>query len=53
MRVQHILNRVEKQPGEERTVKTALGFFRWFGRPRTATLRFVCSDMWKRSPTSG
>lgn len=33
--------------GQERTVKTALGFFRWFGRPRTATLRFVCSDMWK------
>jgi transposase len=33
--------------GEGRTVKTALRFFRWFGRPRTQTLRFVCSDMWK------
>jgi transposase len=33
--------------GPERTMKTLLRFFRWFGRPRTATLRFVCSDMWK------
>lgn len=33
--------------GEGRTVKTALRFFRWFGRPRTQALRFVCSDMWK------
>jgi transposase len=33
--------------GQKRTVKTLLRFFRWFGRPRTAGLRFVCSDMWK------
>jgi transposase len=33
--------------GQDRTVKTLLRFFRWFGPPRTATLRFVCSDMWK------
>jgi transposase len=33
--------------GQERRVKTLLGFFRWFGRNRTATLRFICSDMWK------
>jgi len=33
--------------GEHRTVKTLLGFFRWFGPERTAALRFVCSDMWK------
>jgi transposase len=33
--------------GEHRQVKTALRFFRWFGRERTAGLRFVCSDMWK------
>jgi len=33
--------------GQERRVKTVLRFFRWFGRDRTAALRFVCSDMWK------
>jgi transposase len=33
--------------GRERTVKTLLRFFRWFGAPRTTTLRFVCSDMWR------
>ena len=33
--------------GQDRTVKTLLRFFRWFGPPRTAALRFVCSDMWK------
>jgi transposase len=32
--------------GPERTVKTLLRFFRWFGPQRTAALRFVCSDMW-------
>jgi transposase len=33
--------------GEHRKLKTLLRFFRWFGKERTAALRFVCSDMWK------
>jgi len=33
--------------GPERRIKTLLGFFRWFGRDRTARLRFICSDLWK------
>ncbi len=33
--------------GRERKTKTLLGFFRWFGKERSARLRFVCSDMWK------
>lgn len=33
--------------GKDRTVKTLLRFFRWFGKPRSQALRFVCSDMWK------
>ena len=33
--------------GRDRKTRTLLGFFRWFGRERTASLRFVCSDMWK------
>ena len=33
--------------GEQRTVKTLLRFFRWFGKDRSQALRFVCSDMWK------
>jgi transposase len=33
--------------GQDRTLKTMLGFFRWFGKDRSACLRFVCSDMWK------
>jgi transposase len=33
--------------GRDRKTRTLLGFFRWLGRKRTATLRFVCSDMWK------
>jgi len=33
--------------GRDRKTRTLLGFFRWLGRERTATLRFVCSDMWK------
>jgi transposase len=33
--------------GPERTVKTVLRFFRWFGVRRSRALRFVCSDMWK------
>ena len=33
--------------GQQRRAKTLLQFFRWFGPPRTAALRFICSDMWK------
>jgi transposase len=33
--------------GPERTTRTLLRFFRWLGRERTATLQFVCSDMWQ------
>ena len=33
--------------GEHRKIKTLLRFFRWFGKERTAKLRFICSDMWK------
>jgi transposase len=33
--------------GKKRKVKTLLGFFRWFGKERTASLRYICSDMWK------
>jgi transposase len=33
--------------GQHRRAKTLLGFFRWFGKERTAALVFVCSDMWK------
>jgi transposase len=33
--------------GQRRRAKTLLGFFRWFGKERTAALAFVCSDMWK------
>jgi transposase len=33
--------------GEHRQMKTLLRFFRWFGRERTAGLRFICSDMWR------
>ncbi len=33
--------------GEQRTVKTLLRFFRWFGIERSQSLRFICSDMWK------
>jgi transposase len=33
--------------GEHRKAKTLLGFFRWFGKERTAGLRYVCSDMWR------
>jgi transposase len=32
---------------EHRRVKTLLRFFRWFGKQRTANLRYICSDMWK------
>jgi transposase len=33
--------------GQARTVRTLLGFFRWLGPERTATVQFICSDMWK------
>jgi transposase len=33
--------------GRDRRVKTLLRFFRWWGRERSAALRFVCSDLWK------
>ena len=33
--------------GKDRTVKTFLGFFRFFGEQRSRALKFVCSDMWK------
>ena len=33
--------------GEKRTIKTLLRFFRWFGKDRSADLKYVCSDMWK------
>lgn len=33
--------------GKKRTLKTLLGFFRWFGPKRSQALRFICSDMWK------
>jgi transposase len=33
--------------GQERRVKTLLRFFRWFGKERSAALRYVCSDMWR------
>jgi len=33
--------------GEQRTIKTLLRFFRWFGKERSQALGFICSDMWK------
>jgi transposase len=33
--------------GKDRTRKTLLGFFRQFGKERSAQLVFICSDMWK------
>ena len=33
--------------GKDRTVKTLLRFFIWFGKVRTKQLIFICSDMWK------
>lgn len=33
--------------GEGHTKKTLEGFFAWFGKERSAALKFVCSDMWK------
>jgi len=33
--------------GRDRTLKTALRFFNWFGKERSVQLQFICSDMWK------
>lgn len=33
--------------GKDRTVKTLLRFFRFFGEARSRALNYVCSDMWK------
>ncbi len=33
--------------GKERTVKTLLRFFRFFGKSRNQELKYVCSDMWQ------
>lgn len=33
--------------GKDRTKKTLISFFEEFGPDRSATLRFVCTDMWK------
>jgi transposase len=33
--------------GPDRTAKTLLRFFRFFGKARTAKLQFICSDMWQ------
>jgi len=33
--------------GRKRTLKTLLGFFRWFGPKRSQALGFIGSDMWK------
>ncbi len=33
--------------GKERTVKTLLRFFHFFGKSRSQELKYVCSDMWQ------
>jgi len=33
--------------GRDRTEKTLLRFFDWFGEKQSVALRFVCTDMWK------
>ncbi len=33
--------------GKDRTVRTLLRFFMNFGKERTQSIKFVCSDMWK------
>lgn len=33
--------------GKDRTTKTLLRFFRMFGKERSSSLLYVCSDMWK------
>lgn len=32
--------------GKERTIKTLLRFFRFFGKERNQALKYICSDMW-------
>jgi transposase len=32
--------------GNERTIKTLLRFFRFFGKERSQELKYICSDMW-------
>jgi transposase len=33
--------------GHHRTAKTLLRFFKMLGKPRTAGIQFICSDMWQ------
>ena len=33
--------------GHQRTTKTLLRFFKMLGKPRTAAVQFICSDMWQ------
>ena len=33
--------------GQERTIKTLLRFFHFFGKDRSQKLKYVCSDMWR------
>ncbi len=33
--------------GQDRTAKSFLRFFRMMGKPRSAGIRYVCSDMWQ------
>jgi len=33
--------------GQDRRVETLLRFFQWLGPSRSATLRYICSDMWR------
>ena len=33
--------------GPDRTARTLLGFFRFLGKDRIASIQFVCSDMWQ------
>jgi transposase len=33
--------------GQDRTIKTLLRFFHFWGKERTAGLEYVCSDMWR------
>lgn len=33
--------------GKDRTVKTLLRFFIYFGKAKSQALKFICSDMWK------
>ena len=33
--------------GNDRKMETLQGFFLWFGKERTASLRYICSDIWK------